>query len=236
MLRNAQIGSPTVRRQGFTLIELLVVIAIIAILASILFPVFARARENARRASCQSNLKQLALGWMMYAQDYDGKLCYFPYDGDESPSVMGKVLPYVKSTQLFICPSSGLKPSSDPTMASRYATEYGMPGVFDVNGHQAAIINLAFGGSKVTQMDSIPEASITCLLAETHYSDPTYNYLGMDRFFATDLADTGFYGLVQLERHFGGSNYAFMDGHVKWLKKETVLVPRASNNAIKFYW
>jgi prepilin-type N-terminal cleavage/methylation domain-containing protein len=60
-------------KRGFTLIELLVVIAIIAILAAILFPVFARARENARRASCQSNLKQIALGVFMYNQDYDEK-------------------------------------------------------------------------------------------------------------------------------------------------------------------
>ncbi|MFQ6098945.1 MAG: DUF1559 domain-containing protein, partial [Armatimonadota bacterium] len=61
------------RTVGFTLIELLVVIAIIAILAAILFPVFSRAREKARQASCQSNLKQLALGFLMYAQDYDEK-------------------------------------------------------------------------------------------------------------------------------------------------------------------
>jgi len=71
-----------VKRKAFTLIELLVVIAIISILAAILFPVFARARENARRANCMSNLKQLALGMMMYTQDYDEK---FPnYVGDTS--------------------------------------------------------------------------------------------------------------------------------------------------------
>ena len=60
------------QRKGFTLIELLVVIAIIALLAAILFPVFARARENARRASCQNNLKQMALGFAQYTSDYDG--------------------------------------------------------------------------------------------------------------------------------------------------------------------
>src|SRR5580658_8541822 len=62
---------PGNRKAGFTLIELLVVVAIIALLAAILFPVFARARENARRASCQSNLKQIGMGLLQYAQDYD---------------------------------------------------------------------------------------------------------------------------------------------------------------------
>src|SRR5881392_1671009 len=64
------------RKSGFTLIELLVVIAIIAILAAILFPVFAKARETARSASCKSNLKQIATGWMMYVQDYDERTPY----------------------------------------------------------------------------------------------------------------------------------------------------------------
>lgn len=72
--------------KGFTLIELLVVIAIIAILAAILFPVFARARENARRSSCMSNMKQIGLGLMQYTQDYDEKLptCNFHSDGDSN--------------------------------------------------------------------------------------------------------------------------------------------------------
>lgn len=109
-------------KSGFTLIELLVVIAIIAILAAILFPVFARVRENARKSACQSNLKQLALGFHQYVQDYDG---YYPWAYDHTEASPGsgygsalvttptdapliwpaKILPYVKSRQLFSCPS-----------------------------------------------------------------------------------------------------------------------------------
>src|SRR5688572_18777417 len=87
------------RKQGFTLIELLVVIAIIAILAAILFPVFARARENARRASCQSNLKQIGLGIAQYSQDYDEKLtpCYDSQTSASSLPWQSLIQPYVKS-------------------------------------------------------------------------------------------------------------------------------------------
>jgi len=116
--------------RGFTLIELLVVIAIIAILAAILFPVFARARENARRASCQSNLKQIGLGFLQYSQDYDERLPFvmwlhptpgegYDYRGNSSAgpgrvywgqygpvtSWVDEIYPYVKSDQIFTCPS-----------------------------------------------------------------------------------------------------------------------------------
>jgi prepilin-type N-terminal cleavage/methylation domain-containing protein len=120
--------------KGFTLIELLVVIAIISILAAILFPVFARARENARRASCMSNLKQIGLGIMMYVQDYDEKYPtnlvgtksddssyisrtdktypsgnFLVSDGSGSGHYltwMDLIYPYTKSVQIFICPSA----------------------------------------------------------------------------------------------------------------------------------
>jgi prepilin-type N-terminal cleavage/methylation domain-containing protein len=94
------------QRKGFTLIELLVVIAIIAILAAILFPVFARARENARRASCMSNMKQIGLGIMMYAQDYDGTYLIHVDASVGNAKLWPQILqPYVKSTQVFDCPS-----------------------------------------------------------------------------------------------------------------------------------
>jgi prepilin-type N-terminal cleavage/methylation domain-containing protein/prepilin-type processing-associated H-X9-DG protein len=108
-------------RRGFTLIELLVVIAIIAILAAILFPVFSRARENGRRASCMSNLKQQGLGVMQYTQDYDEKypMAYW-YMNDASGGGgyvqwSRMIQPYVKSDQLFVCPSDpsgGLPPTN----------------------------------------------------------------------------------------------------------------------------
>src|SRR5689334_25106138 len=98
----------TKRSKGFTLIELLVVIAIIALLAAILFPVFARARENARRTACLSNLKQLGLAFIQYSQDYDES---FPMGNISGSSGLhlgygwaSRVYPYVKNQQIFVCP------------------------------------------------------------------------------------------------------------------------------------
>lgn len=97
----------TCQRPGFTLIELLVVIAIIAILAAILFPAFARARENARAASCLSNMKQMGLAIEMYKQDYDG---WYPFGARKDPGVTTDwyhafLDPYIKSNQVIHCPS-----------------------------------------------------------------------------------------------------------------------------------
>jgi prepilin-type N-terminal cleavage/methylation domain-containing protein/prepilin-type processing-associated H-X9-DG protein len=92
------------RKRGFTLIELLVVISIIALLAAILFPVFAKARENARRASCQSNLKQVGMGLLQYTQDYDETTPLLHYYGNSNYRWIEFIQPYVKSAQIFNCP------------------------------------------------------------------------------------------------------------------------------------
>jgi len=109
---------PRVRPRGFTLIELLVVIAIIALLAAILFPVFARARENARKSSCLNNLKQIGIGLAQYTQDYDELFIRSWYASDASSGNstlpgstpdrwkwMDAIYPYIKSEQVFNCPS-----------------------------------------------------------------------------------------------------------------------------------
>ena len=113
------------KRRAFTLIELLVVIAIISILASILFPVFARARENARRTSCMSNMKQMGLGIIQYVQDYDDtypQAYWYKNNAGDSGGYMqwsGMIQPYVRNTQLFVCPSDpngGLPPTNPPDL------------------------------------------------------------------------------------------------------------------------
>ena len=94
------------RKHGFTLIELLVVIAIIAILAAILFPVFARAREKARQASCQSNVKQMMLGILMYAQDYDARFPRHSVGYHGWAGWTAQIYSYIKNDQLYRCPSA----------------------------------------------------------------------------------------------------------------------------------
>jgi prepilin-type N-terminal cleavage/methylation domain-containing protein/prepilin-type processing-associated H-X9-DG protein len=192
--------------RGFTLIELLVAIAIIAILASILFPVFARARENARRASCMSNLKQIGLATMMYVQDYDE---WYPM-GARRRNMWAErgtwrffLQPYTKSTQVFRCPSD----ASVLSDAGDYiAISYGI-------NYQIA------GWCSAVPMAALQSPAQTIFATEMASTDANQYTV-----YPTTITWVPV-GAKVYPRHFDGSNFAFTDGHVKWLKKGADLAP-----------
>ena len=209
-----KITKPRNAKSAFTLIELLVVIAIIAILAAILFPVFARARENARRSSCQSNLKQIGLGVLQYAQDYDEKM---PSTRMNNLNWEVIIQPYVKSYQLFACPSntrntvpmqySGGNPTFVSYMPSRE------------NGIGTGSNGGAFGNQEIVgpALADFPFVSQTIMVTDSNVNNTDFRVTNTG--WVSGSADTGGAGTTALfAGHLNTMNVLFADGHVKAMK------------------
>ena len=224
------------QKSAFTLIELLVVIAIIAILAAILFPVFARARENARRSSCLSNVKQIGLGIQMYTQDYDEKLVSYAYPPPVTgaPGTYGwqfALLPYTKSTQVYVCPSATKISSSnvancDPTKVSSTGVGSGSYGYnyYNLGNYgRDAITNIQFLIDY--SLAAVQKPSETVMIGETTCligSGPIYPPSFWIKPASTGCNSTTPGASLTFEdqnsrRHFDGANIAFVDGHAKWM-------------------
>ena len=237
-------------RSAFTLIELLVVIAIIAILASILFPVFARARENARRSSCQSNLKQIGLGILQYTQDYDEK---YPFGNNVSwwqGTWARNTEPYLKSVQVLRCPSDG-GPTFDSTRdwagprlsysANGYITWDGTKNVLSgVIGRAETWVD-----PNTTSLSDVTHPSETVMMTESAGVRPDDSLIlpplyewgpgstitggtsGPDnipnptRAATTNAYDPAGPNGAVTAIHFDQANFLFTDGHVKSLRPVT---------------
>jgi prepilin-type N-terminal cleavage/methylation domain-containing protein/prepilin-type processing-associated H-X9-DG protein len=223
-------GAPKMRRsnRGFTLIELLVVIAIIAILAAILFPVFAQAREKARQTSSSSNARQLGLAIRMYVQDFDER---FPFGGWLPNGNIGTgewqntVAPYIKNRGIYRCPSSG---DSDENPANPQEWSWDRNPVSYLYNNQLGRDRRPVGDANVSEPAS-------CWMIVDGHSDwggregvdwmgrPNTQWLMEDTTFGSAaslitgwLSWQGF--TWALPRHNGGANVCYTDGHVKYIK------------------
>ncbi len=196
--------------RGFTLIELLVVIAIIAILAAILFPVFARAREKARQSNCQANLKQIGLSFNMYAQDYDGRVLPAQLAGVSNSMCWTEIIqPYMNNEQIFVCPSD-----SEPLATSDtdgYPKSYGVN--YEVHGYDN------YDGYEGSPVDPFPPLTLS------HIKQPAQLISCIDFSFAGSGVTYPTIDDRVVWRHNQTANILFIDGHVKAMRRNQTFTP-----------
>jgi prepilin-type N-terminal cleavage/methylation domain-containing protein/prepilin-type processing-associated H-X9-DG protein len=198
------------KRSGFTLIELLVVIAIIAILAAILFPVFARAREKARQTSCLSNHKQLGLAWIMYGSDYDERAAPM----NSGHPTLGRIWtqsilqPYVKNWNVWECPSYNNAAKGTCEDRTRYGIGYNWSSYNGTYGDQGWLQNRKIGSiERPAELVVMLDAS--CMGGGAYYN------------FSWTAWQQGQWPASFV--HNEGCNVAFADGHSKWSRPNNLL-------------
>jgi prepilin-type N-terminal cleavage/methylation domain-containing protein/prepilin-type processing-associated H-X9-DG protein len=218
-------------KKGFTLVELLVVIAIMAILAAVLFPVFARAREKARQTSCLSNMRQIGIAWLCYLQDYDerGLQWHVAGKGEWNPNWYywcDMLMPYVKNEQILVCPTNDLKAAprlpcqrAGQTMISDYA-------LFCWGGGSGTQDDPFYQGlDENSSLAQVTKPSELVMLTEGWTASGP---MGLEN----GKGCTG-WGECTDARHNGGACYSFVDGHSKWMKHDEA--NRAVQNGGKWY-
>ena len=194
------------------------VIAIIALLAAILFPVFAQAREKARAASCASNLRQIGLAANMYFDDNDDRL-FFHHAGLEEITWSSRLAPYTRNQQIYVCPSDPTTALMNPNSREVYRPSYLVNAYFTHNfppdSHEAWPLPYNQYGRDDPRMVSSAETILFCesgIRAQGHNQDDYDAWNGL----------SNVEPLFNTTRHSGGTHYAFVDGHVAWRKYDRV--------------
>ena len=230
-MKNINSKTAQKRISAFTLIELLVVIAIIAILAAILFPVFARARENARRSSCSSNLKQIGLGMLQYVQDYDE--FYPPFViGGTNRGWAQNIQPYLKSSQIFQCPSEPTSYRDNFANENAFYTSDGSNDQTDYFYNKR--IGSRYNGTVNVGINMAALSNVSLSIMSGDYAPSLQNNSLLPKFVSAGTNGENCTGIIgdgtasncgpealdqtAAKRHLDGANYLFADGHVKFQK------------------